>query len=156
MQLLPSFLTIAVAETKSHGFWPVCSADFSPTQPGKAQLHKGVLTTVLSPPPNKPHITLRITPLKISLIFLLEAIPHTSPPSNWLRSLALVCAGSGVIHSVMAVYSGGKGSISCLSLACRLFAETNETTSRDILQLLSSGFCACSHPSSHYQSEVTI
>jgi len=100
MQLLPSFLTIAVAETKSHGFWPVCSADFSPTQPGKAQLHKGVLTTVLSPPPNKPHITLRITPLKISLIFLLRLF-HTPlrPPIGFVRSLALACAESGVIYS---------------------------------------------------------
>jgi hypothetical protein len=65
------------------------------------------LQELLSPPLNKPHITLRITPLKISLIFLLEAIPEISRPSNWLRSLALVCAGSGVIYSVMGVYSGG-------------------------------------------------
>jgi hypothetical protein len=58
------------------------------------------LTSVL-PPLNKPHITLLITPLKISLIFLLEAIPEISRPSNWLPSLALVCAGSGVIHNVI-------------------------------------------------------
>jgi hypothetical protein len=56
------------------------------------------------PPLNKPPSRYWITPLKISLIFLFEAIPEISRPSKWLPSLALVCAGSGVIHNVMAVY----------------------------------------------------
>ena len=43
-------------------------------------------------PPNKPHITLLITPFKISLISLFEAIPDISNASNWLHALALVCA----------------------------------------------------------------
>jgi hypothetical protein len=65
---------------------------------------KDVPTTSLLSPPNKPPSRYWITPLKISLIFLLKAIPQSSQPSNWLPSLALVCAGSGVTHNVMAVY----------------------------------------------------
>jgi hypothetical protein len=56
------------------------------------------------PAPNNCTSRYYKTPLKISLIFLFEAIPEICKPFNWPHALALVCAGSGVISRVMVVY----------------------------------------------------
>jgi hypothetical protein len=61
-----------------------------------------------TPPPLILYITPLITSLKISLIFLLMAIPEISKPSNWSHALAIVCARGGVTNRAMAVYYEGR------------------------------------------------